>query len=82
MSFLGNSPWKEPSGGDGRGKRGRPPDLWNSLFISNLVSSKLDILGNVIDSGEICSDFKLKLQNVEGFTEALFREVKNILSKP
>ena len=51
------------------------------MFISNLVSSKLDILGNVVDSGEICSDFKLKLQNVEGFTEALFSEVKGILSK-
>ena len=66
--------------GDGRGKKGRPPDLWNSVFISNLVTNKLDIIGNVTDSGEICSDFKLKLQNVEGFTENLFREVKGMLS--
>ena len=40
MSYLGNSPWREPPGGDFRGKKGRPPDIWNSIFISNLVSSK------------------------------------------
>ena len=51
MSYLGNSPWREPPGGDFRGNKGRPPDIWNSIFIYNLVSSKLDILGNVVVAG-------------------------------
>ena len=51
MSYLGNPPWKRPPGGEFRGKRGRPPDILNSQFISNLVSSKLDTLGNVVSGG-------------------------------
>ena len=67
--------------GESRGKRGRPPDLLNSQFIANIVSYKLDILGNVVSGGEICSNFKNKLQDLEGYTEELYKQVLKMLSK-
>ena len=80
MSYLGETPWKKPTGGE-RGKRGRPPDLLNSQFIENIVCNKLDILGNVVSGGEICSNFKNKLQDLGGYTEELYRQVLKMLSK-
>ena len=81
MSYLGNPPWKRPPGGEFGGKRGRPPDFLNPKFISNLVSCKLDTLGNVISGGEICQDFKSKLKKIEGYTEKFYKEVLEMLKK-
>merc|ERR1712002_1021117 len=73
-SYLGDNLWKKPGRGE-RGKKGRPPDWLSSQFTENLVSNKLDILGNVMTGEEICSDFKNKLQEIEGFTEDLYKEI-------
>ena len=80
MSYLGAPPWKKPTEGE-RGKRGRPPDLLNSQFIVNIVSNKLDTLGNVVSGGEICPNFKNKLQGIGGYTEELYKQVLKMLRK-
>ena len=80
MSYLGEIPWKKPNRGEG-GKRGRPPDLLNSQFIENIVNNKLDIVGNVVSGGEICPEFKNKLQKLGGFSEELYKQVLKMLSK-
>merc|ERR1712237_63826 len=60
---------------------GRPPDWLSSQFTENLVNNKLDILGNVITGEEICPDFKNKLQEIEGFTEDLYKKIVVMLKK-
>ena len=80
MSYLGEIPWKKTNRGEG-GKRGRPPDLLNSQFIENIVNNKLDTVGNVVSGGEICPEFKNKLQKLGGFSEELYKQVLKMLSK-
>ena len=41
----------------------------------------MDILGNVISGDEISSDFKNKLQELEGFTENLYKQIVKMLKK-
>ena len=62
MSYLGEIPWKKPNRGEG-GKRGRPPDWLNSQFIENIVSNKLDTIGNVVSGGEFALILKLSFKS-------------------
>ena len=77
---MGESPWKKPNRGE-RGKKGRPPDWLNSQFTENIVNNKLDTIGNVVSGGEICPEFKNKLQKLGGFSEELYKQVLKMLSK-
>jgi hypothetical protein len=45
------------------GKRGRPLDLLNSQFIANIVSIKLDTLGNVVSVGRSVLNLKENFKN-------------------
>ena len=72
---------KVPSEGDGRGEMGRPPELWNSVFITNLVGRKFDMIGNATYSGSICPNFKTKLQGVDGYSDKVFKVVERLLDK-
>ena len=38
-------------------------------------------MGNVVSGDEICSDFKNKLQELEGFTEDLYKQIIKMLKK-